>query len=206
MGVASRAMTDDRRSAPAALRNRDPILDVLRAELPPRCLVLEIASGTGEHVIHFARHLPDLTFQPSDPDDDARQSIAGWIADSGLANIRPPLALDAAATPWPLDRADAIVCINMIHISPWRSTEGLFAGAATLLDTGGPLCLYGPYRRRGVPTVASNEDFDGSLRSRNPEWGLRLLEDVAELAARHGFTLARVVEMPANNLSVVFRR
>lgn len=199
-------MTDDRRSAPAAIRNRDPILEVLRTELPPRGLVLEIASGTGEHVIHFARHLPDLTFQPSDPDADARQSIAGWIADSRLANIRPPLALDAAAASWPLDRADAIVCINMIHISPWQSSEGLVASAAALLGTGAPLCLYGPYRRRGVPTVASNEAFDESLRSRNPAWGLRVLEDVAELAATHGFTLARVAEMPANNLTVVFRR
>jgi hypothetical protein len=199
-------MTDDRRSASAALRNRDPILAVLREVLPARGVVLEIASGTGEHVIHFAGHLPELTFQPSDPDADARASVAGWIAASGLANIRPPIALDASTTPWPAAAADALVCINMIHISPWRSTEGLFAGAAAVLPPGAPLCLYGPYRRRDVPTAPSNEAFDDSLRRRDPAWGLRLLEDVAALAEKSGFTLDRVVEMPANNLSVVFRK
>jgi len=199
-------MTDDRRSAPAALRNRDPILAVLREILPASGLVLEIASGTGEHVIHFARHLPQLTFQPSDPDEGARTSVAAWIADSGLKNIRPPLALDAASPPWPIAQADAIICINMIHISPWRTTEGLFDGAASVLPRGAPLYLYGPYRRRDVPTVPSNEAFDESLRSRDPAWGLRLLEDVAARARLAGFALDRVVEMPANNLSVVFRR
>jgi hypothetical protein len=199
-------MTDDRRSAPAALRNRDPILAVLREVLPARGVVLEIASGSGEHVIHFAGHLPELTFQPSDPDAEARASVAGWVAASGLANIRPPIALDAATTLWPVTAADAIVCINMIHISPWRSTEGLFAGAAAVLPPGAPLCLYGPYRRRDVPTAPSNETFDDSLRRRDPAWGLRLLEDVAALAGKSGFTLDRVVEMPANNLSVVFRK
>jgi len=199
-------MTDDRRSAPAALRNRDPILDVLREILPDRGLVLEIASGSGEHVIHFARHLPQLTFQPSDPDEGARASVAAWIADSGLGNIRAPIALDAAAPPWPIMQADAIICINMIHISPWRATEGLFDGAAAVLPAGAPLYLYGPYRRRDVPTAPSNEAFDESLRTRDPAWGLRLLEDVAARAARSGFALERVVEMPANNLSVVFRK
>ncbi len=200
------AMTPDRRSAPAALRNRDPILAVLREVLPARGLVLEIASGTGEHVIHFARHLPDLSFQPSDPDAGARASIKAWIADSGLHNISLPIALDAASLPWPVKAADAIICINMIHISPWRSTEGLLAGAAAALAAGAPLYLYGPYRRGGVTTAPSNEEFDISLRGRDPAWGLRLLEDVAALAEQSGFALDRVVEMPANNLSVVFRK
>lgn len=199
-------MTDDRRSAPAALRNRDPILGVLREILPARGLVLEIASGTGEHVIHFARGLPHLTFQPSDADADARASIAAWIAESGLANLRPPLALDAASPPWPIAAADAIVCINMIHIAPWRATEGLFDGAARVLPSGAPLYLYGPYRRRDVPTAPSNEQFDESLRARDAAWGLRLLDDVVARAAHAGFALDRVVEMPANNLSVAFRK
>jgi cyclopropane fatty-acyl-phospholipid synthase-like methyltransferase len=199
-------MTDDRRSAPAALRNRDPILAVLREVLPAHGLVLEIASGTGEHVVHFARHLPNLVFQPSDPDAGARASVTAWIAESGLANVRAPLMLDAASPPWPVTAADAIVCINMIHISPWRSTEGLFAGAAAVLPAGAPLALYGPYRRHGVPTAPSNEEFDISLRARDPAWGLRQLDDVAALAEQSGFALDRVVEMPANNLTVVFRK
>ena len=199
-------MTDDRRSAPAALRNRDPILAVLREVLPAHGLVLEIASGTGEHVVHFARHLPNLVFQPSDPDAGARASVTAWIAESGLANVRAPLMLDAASPPWPVTAADAIVCINMIHISPWRSTEGLFAGAAAVLPAGAPLALYGPYRRHDVPTAPSNEEFDISLRARDPAWGLRQLDDVAALAEQSGFALDRVVEMPANNLTVVFRK
>ncbi|MDR3468204.1 MAG: DUF938 domain-containing protein [Xanthobacteraceae bacterium] len=198
-------MTDDRRSAPAALRNRDPILAVLREVLPAHGLVLEIASGTGEHVVHFARHLPGLAFQPSDPDAGARESIQAWITESGLGNVRAPIALDAAAPPWPVTAADAMVCINMIHISPWRSTEGLFAGAAAVLPAGAPLVLYGPYRRHDVPTAPSNEEFDASLRARDPAWGLRQLDDVAALAEQSGFALDRVVEMPANNLTVVFR-
>ena len=199
-------MTDDRRSAPAALRNRDPILAVLREVLPAHGRVLEIASGTGEHVVHFARHLPNLVFQPSDPDAGARASVTAWIAESGLANVRAPLMLDAASPPWPVTAADAIVCINMIHISPWRSTEGLFAGAASVLPAGAPPALYGPYRRHGVPTAPSNEEFDASLRARDPAWGLRQLEDVAAHAEQSGFALDRVVEMPANNLTVVFRK
>lgn len=199
-------MTDARRSAPAALRNRGPILDVLREELPARGLVLEIASGTGEHVTHFAANLPALTFQPSDMDAEARASVAAWTADLGLANVRPPLTLDAAAESWPIAAADAIICINMIHISPWTSTQGLMRGAARILPLGAPLCLYGPYRRDGVATAASNEEFDASLKARHPAWGLRRLEDVAALAATHGLSLTRVAEMPANNLTVVFRK
>lgn len=199
-------MTDPRRHAPATARNRDPILEVLRGVLPDRGLVLEIASGSGEHAVHFARALPGLAFQPSDPDPDALASIAAWGAESGLPNLRPPLLLDAAATAWPAEAADAILCINMIHISPWRATEGLMAGAARLLAPGAPLILYGPYRRDGVPTAPSNEAFDASLRERDPAWGLRQLEDVAVLAESAGFGPPGVVEMPANNLSVVFRR
>jgi hypothetical protein len=199
-------MTDDRKSAPAALRNRDAILGVLRDVLPPRGLVLEIASGTGEHAVHFARHFPGLAFQPTDPDEGARRSIAGWIAESGLSNLRQPIAFDAAAATWPIAAVDAIICINMIHISPWPATLGLLKGAAASLPAGGPLYLYGPYRRRGVPTVPSNEAFDESLRSRDPSWGLRLLEDVVARADECGLVLDRIVEMPANNLSVVLRK
>jgi hypothetical protein len=199
-------MTDHRQHAPAAARNRDPILTVLRDVLPRAGTVLEIASGSGEHILHFAQALPDLTFQPSDPNPEARQSIAAWAAESGLANLRPPLALDAAPPPWPIAAADAVLCINMIHISPWAATEGLMRGAAAILPPGAPLYLYGPYRRAGVPTAPSNEDFDRSLRSRDPAWGLRDLEAVAALAAAAGFTGPVVTEMPANNLSVVFRR
>jgi cyclopropane fatty-acyl-phospholipid synthase-like methyltransferase len=199
-------MTDDRLFASATLRNRDPILDVLRATLPDRGTVLEIASGSGEHVVHFARHLPALTFQPSDPSDAALRSVAAWIAEEGLSNIEPPLQLDAAETSWPVKSAAAVICINMIHISPWRSTEGLMRGAAAILPAGGPLYLYGPYRRNGAPTAPSNEEFDRSLRSRDPAWGLRSLEDVAALAAANGFSVPDIVAMPANNLSVIFRK
>jgi uncharacterized protein DUF938 len=199
-------MTHDRLFAPATLRNRDPILKVLSTVLPERGTILEIASGSGEHVVHFAQHLPGLTFQPSDPDAAALRSIAAWITESAASNVRPPVLLDAAAASWPVSRAAAIICINMIHISPWPSTEGLFKGAAAALAAGAPLYLYGPYRRDGVPTAPSNEAFDESLRSRNPAWGLRALEDVVALAATCGFSPAEVVEMPANNLSVIFRK
>lgn len=199
-------MTDRRLEYPATMRNRDVILDVLRGVLPASGLVLEIASGSGEHVVHFARAFPDLTFQPSDPEDVALQSIAAWTQDSGAANVLPPLVLDAASDRWPIDSADAILCINMIHISPWRATEGLIRGAAKLLSAGAPLYLYGPYRRADVTTAPSNEAFDASLKSRNPEWGLRDLEAVAELALAEGFSEPLITEMPANNLSVVFRR
>jgi SAM-dependent methyltransferase len=192
------------RHAPATARNRDPILAVLRDILPASGLILEIASGTGEHVRHFAENMPGLDWQSTDPDPDALASIAAWS--DGLANIRPPLRLDASTPDWPVVQADAILCINMVHISPWAATEGLFAGAARLLPPAAPLYLYGPYRRAGVPTAPSNEAFDASLKERNPEWGLRWLEDVVALATRTGFIFDRLVEMPANNVSLVFRR
>ncbi|KFC67596.1 hypothetical protein FG93_03909 [Bosea sp. LC85] len=199
-------MTDPRLFAPATLRNREPILDILRKILPATGLVLEIASGSGEHVSYFAAALPALTFQPSDPDQDALISTAAWSGQSGLANIRPPVQLDAAAAEWPVHSADAIICINMIHISPWAATQGLMTQAGRLLPDGAPLYLYGPYRRPGRALEPSNLAFDESLRARNPEWGLRKLDDVAALAAEAGLSGPEVIEMPANNLSVIFRR
>ena len=197
---------DARRSAPAALRNREPILAVLRTQLGPSGLMLEVASGTGEHALHIAAALPAWTIQPSDPDATARASIDAWGRAAGLANLRPALELDAASPEWPIAAADAVLCVNMIHIAPWAATPGLLAGAARLLPPGAPLVLYGPYRQRGVPLAESNAEFDRSLRERNPEWGLRDLEAVTEAAAAAGFTAGPVVPMPANNLTVVFRR
>jgi hypothetical protein len=193
---------DVRRYAPATLRNRDAITAVLNDVLPPSGLVLEVASGSGEHIAHFAREVPGHDWQPSDPDPDARASIAAWCA--GLDAVRPPLVLDATAPDWPIARAEAVLCINMVHISPWEATLGLFAGAAGILPQGAPLILYGPYRREGVETAPSNEAFDESLRARDPRWGLRNVEAVRDVAS--GFAFERLVEMPANNLMLVFRR
>jgi SAM-dependent methyltransferase len=195
-----------RREAPAAARNRQPILEVLGPVLPAEGLVLEIASGTGEHTAHFAQAHPRLSFQPSDPSPEARASIDDWVRTLGLTNVQPALRIDAAETAWPVERADAILCINMIHISPWASTIGLMAGAARLLPPDGLLYLYGPYHRSRKPTAPSNADFDRDLRRRDPTWGVRHLEEVAALADKSGFGSPIVVEMPANNLSVIFRR
>jgi SAM-dependent methyltransferase len=192
-------------TSPAAERNKDPILAVLRSVLPAEGLVLEIASGTGQHVVHFARALPRLDWQPSEPDPDMAAIAAARIAEAGLANIRPVLPLDVR-TPWPIEAADAVICINMIHIAPWAACVHLVEGASRLLPAGGILFLYGPYRRDGRHTAPSNASFDADLRRHNPEWGVRDLERVAELAASHGFSLASVVPMPANNFSVVFSR
>jgi Protein of unknown function (DUF938) len=194
------------RYAPATERNRAPILAVLARILPAAGTVLEIASGTGEHCVYFAEALPALRWQPSDPDQAARASIAAWRAEAGLANIAEPLDLDAAAPAWPIETAAAVLAINMVHISPWAATKGLIAGAARVLAAGAPLYLYGPYRRDGHDFAPSNRAFDHSLQQRNPEWGVRRLEDVGDLAAACGFALAEIVEMPANNLSLVFRR
>ncbi len=198
-------MTDARRFAPAAARNREPILAALRGRLPAAGLLLEVASGTGEHAAHLAAAFPTLTIQPSDPDADARASIAAWAAEAGLPNLRPPLALDAAAAAWPLAHADAVLCINMIHIAPWAAAEGLLHGAARILPPGAPLVLYGPFRQGGAHTAPSNAAFDDSLRAQDPRWGVRDLEAVAALAAGQGFGAPEVVPMPANNLTVVFR-
>ena len=196
----------DALTSPAVARNREPILDVLRRVLPERAAVLEIASGSGEHAVYVAAALAHLTWQPTDPDPEALASIAAYRAAARLPNLLPPLALDAAASAWPVTQADAIVAINMIHIAPWAAAEGLMAGAERLLPGGGVLYLYGPFREHGRHTAPSNAAFDESLRARNREWGVRDLDEVAALANRHGLTLDERVAMPANNLSVVFRR
>ena len=196
-----------RRESPAAQRNSAPIADVLADELPHAGCVLEIASGTGEHVVHFAARFPNFDWYPSDPQEEALASIAAYREASALDNVAPPVALDAASKEWPIDAADAIVCINMVHISPWQATEGLFAGAARLLPPhDGPLVLYGPYLEEDVETAPSNLAFDESLKARDPRWGLRKLGDVDALAARHGLRRTRRVAMPANNLVLVYRR
>ena len=197
---------DYRRSAPHVGRNAMLISEVLRGLLPERGLVLEVASGTGEHALHFARTFPRLLWQPSDPDPVALSSIEAWRAEAELFNLLPPVALDVRAAEWPVQKADAILAINMVHISPWSATAGLMRGAGRLLAVGAPLYLYGAYRQAGVATASSNEAFDLSLRTRDPEWGLRDLEDVVAEAKKNGLDLDRVVSMPANNLSVVFRR
>lgn len=197
---------DMRRSAPAALRNREPILDVLRHQLPSSGTVLEVASGTGEHIVHFARQLPHLEWQPSDPSPEALRSIAAWMATEGLPNLRPPVELDAAQARWPVTQVAAILCINMVHISPWDATVGLMLQAGRVLPAGGLLYLYGPYRRAGMPLEPSNEAFDHDLRDRDPRWGLRELADVIACGAEHGMVHTQTVEMPANNLSVLLRR
>ncbi len=194
-----------KRHAPAAIRNREPILGVLREELPPG-KVLEIASGSGEHASFFARELPDRSWQPSDASDEALASIEAYRADGGPANLLPALRLDAAAGDWPVDDVAAIVCINMIHIAPWRACEGLFAGAGRHLASGAPLVLYGPFRFHGAFTAPSNAAFDAGLREQNPEWGVRDVDDLDAPARRHGFVRQRIVSLPANNHAIVFRR
>jgi len=196
---------DARLYAPATARNRAPILDVLRRHLPLRGLVLEVASGSGEHAVHFARAFPNLAFQPSDADPDARASIDAWRAELALPNMRPAIALDAAAAAWPIDAADAVLCINMIHIAPWAAAEGLVRGAARVLPPDGVLYLYGPFKREGRHTAPSNAAFDRGLRLQHLDWGVRDLEAVATLAQAHGFAPPAVEQMPANNLSLVFR-
>ena len=199
-------LPDGKWSSPSAERNKGPILEVLARVLPKRGTALEIASGTGQHVVHFARTLPDLTWQPSDPDAELRVSIARRVAEEELANVNPALDLDVTRRPWPLQAADAVVCINMIHVSPWSATPALFAGAKTVLSAGHVLFLYGPYRRFGGHTAPSNARFDLDLRAQNPAWGLRDMEAVCEVAASAGFALPEIVDMPANNFSLIFRR
>ena len=196
---------EDRRSSPSAQRNREPILELLRRVLPAEGRVLEIAAGTGEHAVHFAGALPGLSWQPTDPDAMSRRSIAAWRAEAALPNMLPPLELDVTRD-WPVGEVDAIVCINMLHISPWGATTALMAGAEAHLSTGGVLFVYGPFRRLGIPTAPSNEAFDESLRSRDPAWGLRDLDAVEAEARGRGLLLREVVEMPANNLSLIFAR
>jgi hypothetical protein len=196
----------DRRSAPAALRNRDYIAAVLAEWLPAEGLVLEVASGTGEHVIHFARRFPNLVWQPSDVNEDALRSIAAWQSEAGLGNVRAPLAIDVMTPRWPIDRADALLSINMVHISPWAAALGLLDGAARLLPQGGLLVLYGPWLKDDVETAPSNLAFDADLKRRDPAWGLRRVEEFAAEADRRGFALVETRPMPANNLMLLFRR
>lgn len=219
-----------RRSAPAALRNREPIAGVLTEWLPPHGLVLEIASGTGEHAVYFAGRFATLEWQPSDVHPDALASLAAWRAETALPNLRPPFVLNAAADAWPIDRADAVVsikmpsdscdggeiaknsgsyaavvCINMVHISPWSAALGLLDGSAKALERGGVLVLYGPWLKADIPAAASNVAFDLDIRARDPQWGLRSVEDFEVEAIKRGFELEQVRTMPANNLMLLFR-
>jgi SAM-dependent methyltransferase len=194
------------RSAPAALRNREPIAEVLGDWLPARGLVLEIASGTGEHAVHFADRFADLDWQPSDIHPDALSSTGAWRDAAELPNLREPLVLDAAAPDWPIAHADAVLSINMVHISPWKSALGLIAGAARALPPGGPLILYGPWLKADVETAPSNLDFDSDLKRRNATWGLRSVEEFEAAARDAGFELEETRSMPANNLMLLLRR
>jgi SAM-dependent methyltransferase len=195
------------RTSPSTARNREPILRVLEARLPADARVLEIASGAGEHAVFLARALPQVRWRPTDRDPEARASIAAWRTAADLPNLEPPLALDAADPEgWPDEPADAVVCINMIHIAPWTAAEGLMAGVGRRLPTGGRLFLYGPFVESDVPTAPSNLAFDESLRARDPAWGLRHLDEVVALAARHALVLEERIAMPANNLTLVFAK
>ena len=193
-----------KRFAPATERNRDCIADVLDRILPADGTVLEIASGTGEHIVYFAQRFPKLTWQPSDPDPTALASIAAWADEAGCSNLKQPLQLDAASD-WIVKKADAVVCINMAHISPWSATLGLLRNAARILSSRAPLYLYGPFRQEGIPTAPSNEAFDESLKSRDPQWGLRAVEAIEANAHAFGLTSADIIQMPANNLSLILR-
>lgn len=197
---------DARRYAPSVARNKDVIAAVLARYLPASGLVLEIASGSGEHAVHFASNFPALLFQPTDPSEEARTSIAAWRQETTLPNMHAPLALDVTDTPWPIQHADAVTCINMIHIAPWEATLGLMLGAARIIPPDGFLFLYGPYKRAGQHTAPSNAEFDASLRERDARWGVRDLEAVTAEAQAVGFAAPLVETMPANNLSLIFRR
>jgi SAM-dependent methyltransferase len=197
---------DLRRYAPPTARNREPILAVLGRCVLPQARVLEVGSGSGEHAVFFAEALPGLDWQPSDPDEGARESIEAWRGYANLPNVRPPLALDAELGPWPRGPFDAVVCINVVHISPATMTSALAAGAAEVLAPGGIVFLYGPYTVDGQHTAPSNEAFDADLRRRDPRWGVRELADVVATFAERGFILRERVEMPANNQSLIFAR
>jgi hypothetical protein len=199
-------MIDLRRYAPAASRNREPILSLLREVLPKSGTVVEVASGTGEHAARFARGLPDLLWLPSEADPHMRASIAAWRESAGLSNFLAPIEIDVCSGQWPVDRAQAVVSINLVHISPWSATQGLTAGAARLLGPGEPLVLYGPFRRAGQPLEPSNQAFDEDLKRRDERWGVRLVEDVRGCAHDAGLDFDELIQMPANNLILVFRK
>lgn len=192
--------------APAAERNQQPILDVLRRTLPLEGLVLEIASGTGQHACFFSKRLTKIRWQPSDASPEALDSIAARVREAGRDNLLPPLELDVRATPWPLADADAIVCINMIHIAPWEATVALFEGASRILEEAQSLITYGPYRLHGTHTSQSNAAFDQSLRARNAEWGVRDIDDLQALGEETGFALGERVAMPVNNMTLIWTR
>ena len=190
--------------SPATLRNRDPILDVLRARLADGSRVLEVACGTGEHAVHMAEHLPAVSWHPSDLDPYCLEATAERVSRSGLSNLSPPIALDARAETWPLSSVDAVICINLIHIAPWQVAEGLVQGAARILADGGILYVYGPFEVAGRPTAPSNISFDRMLRRHNPDWGVRRLDALTGIAVACGLTLDEAIDMPANNLSVIY--
>jgi hypothetical protein len=203
------AQGDARLSAPSNARNTGPIFDALHDELASRKSVLEIASGTGEHAVHFCTSLPHLKWQPSDIDEACLKSIAAWRETSALENLDVPVSLDVTARNWweAIDREiDFILTCNLLHISPWEVTQGLMRGAGALLPAGGAIAVYGAFSRGGVHTAPSNEAFDASLKSRDPAWGVRDRDDVARVANTAGLTLAREIEMPANNLILLFER
>ena len=198
---------DARQYSPSAARNRGPILEVLTRVLPKKGLVLEIGSGTGEHAVRFAKALPQLVWQPSDPDANSRASIEAWIAAEGVANVLPPVSIDAREAIWGVEESaafDAMVCLNMVHIAPWEAALGLLAGADRLLGPDGVLFLYGPFMLGGTPTTASNAAFDADLKRRDPRWGLRDVDDLVREGALLGLRLREIVKMPANNLSLLF--
>ena len=195
-----------KRHAPATARNGEVIGDTLESELPAQGIVLEVASGTGEHAVRFARRFAHLTWQPSDLSAEDLSSINAWREEEGGANLLAPILLDAAQPEWPVDDVAAILCVNMVHISPWEATEGLFAGAGRILTQGAPLILYGPYREKDVPTAPSNEQFELWLKDRDPRFGLRWREDIDVLAEQSGLARTARYEMPANNLILVYRK
>jgi hypothetical protein len=200
-------VADARQYSPACERNRDAILGVLARVIEKGSLVLEIASGTGQHAVHFARHLdPSIEWQPSDADERGLASIEAWREAEPSPNLRPPIHLDVLAHPWPVPRADAVFAANMIHISPYTCCVALFDGAAALLAPGAPLVLYGPFMLGGQHTAESNEAFDRDLRARDPRWGVREYEVVARTAADAGFSSEAIHVMPANNFTIVFKR
>lgn len=199
-------MNENALFSPAAERNREPIAARLAELLPASGSVLEIASGSGQHAVHFAKAFPSLRWQPTDPDPDALRSISAWQEEAALPNLAPPLELDVTQSRWPVDSVQAIVAINMVHISPWEATEALLRGAAALLPDGAPLILYGPYILADRPTAPSNLAFDRSLRSRNPLWGVRALDKVTTAASGLGLARHAVYEMPANNFLIEFRK
>ncbi|HEY1783790.1 MAG TPA: DUF938 domain-containing protein [Roseiarcus sp.] len=199
-------LADGRLVSPSAERNKGPIAEILMRVLPAQGEVLEVSSGTGQHVLHFAEVLPHIRWLPTERDADALKSIAGWLGQATPPNVSAPLRLDVYDASWPAHDVAAVVCINMIHIAPPSAAEALLRGASAVIAPGGILFLYGPYRRQGQHTSPGNEAFDGQLKARNPEWGVRYLEDVVDLASAAGLELDEIHDMPANNLAVVFRK